>query len=443
MKEELRIDIVGLAGACSYALDCIEAELVKIKNKHGKRVAYISVCMAEYLAIQGDALQDLAMCALLHDNALTQYITEELERNYVIDIKKDLSVRKTNLHCIYGEKNITKLPFKTDVSNVILYHHEHADGTGPFQKKWNETPLPARIIHLADTVDIIGNSIKSDDNRWDFICQYLSQKKDSLFDSECVNAFLHVFTKESFMCLSDDSFETKLWEIIPREKMVFDWEMCKNVADFFAKIVDYKSSFTSRHSIGVAEKASLLAKYMGYDSITVQKMYLAGALHDIGKMAVGNEILEKPDKLTDEEFAIMRTHAEKGGEIIPKITGVDKDARGMLIGEKVKFITHCPECGSKLVRYEGEAAHYCPNETACPPQIKGKIEHFISRKAMNIDGLGPETVDTFYRLGLIKDTADLYQLTAEDIKNLDRMGEKSAENIIKGIKASKEVPFER
>ena len=231
MKEELRIDIVGLAGACSYALDCIEAELVKIKNKHGKRVAYISVCMAEYLAIQGDALQDLAMCALLHDNALTQYITEELERNYVIDIKKDLSVRKTNLHCIYGEKNITKLPFKTDVSNVILYHHEHADGTGPFQKKWNETPLPARIIHLADTVDIIGNSIKSDDNRWDFICQYLSQKKDSLFDSECVNAFLHVFTKESFMCLSDDSFETKLWEIIPREKMVFDWEMCKDVAD--------------------------------------------------------------------------------------------------------------------------------------------------------------------------------------------------------------------
>ena len=136
-------------------------------------------------------------------------------------------------------------------------------------------------------------------------------------------------------------------------------------------------------------------------------------------------------------------YVEKGGEIIPKITGVDKDARGMLIGEKVKFITHCPECGSKLIRYEGEAAHYCPNETSCPPQIKGKIEHFISRKAMNIDGLGPETVDMFYRLGLIKNTADLYQLTTDDIKNLDRMGEKSAENIIKGIEASKEVPFER
>lgn len=136
-------------------------------------------------------------------------------------------------------------------------------------------------------------------------------------------------------------------------------------------------------------------------------------------------------------------YVEKGGEIIPKITGVDTDARGLLLGEKVGFITHCPECGSKLVRYEGEAAYYCPNETACPPQIKGKIEHFISRKAMNIDGLGPETVDMFYRLNLIKDVADLYSLQASDVRDLDRMGEKSAENIIKGISASKAVPFER
>lgn len=136
-------------------------------------------------------------------------------------------------------------------------------------------------------------------------------------------------------------------------------------------------------------------------------------------------------------------YVEKGGEIIPKITGVDKDARGALFGEKVKFITHCPECGSRLIRYEGEAAHYCPNETACPPQIKGKIEHFISRKAMNIDGLGPETVDTFYQSGLIKDVADLYNLKADDIKNRDRMGEKSAKNMINGIAASKEAPFER
>lgn len=136
-------------------------------------------------------------------------------------------------------------------------------------------------------------------------------------------------------------------------------------------------------------------------------------------------------------------YVEKGGEIIPKITGVDTALRSFMIGEKVKFINQCPECGSTLIRYEGEAAHYCPNDSACPPQIKGKIEHFISRKAMNIDGLGPETVDLFYSLGLIQNTADLYQLTIEKIKDLDGKGEKSAENIINGIEQSKKVPFER
>ncbi|MCD8165700.1 MAG: NAD-dependent DNA ligase LigA [Bacteroides sp.] len=135
-------------------------------------------------------------------------------------------------------------------------------------------------------------------------------------------------------------------------------------------------------------------------------------------------------------------YVEKGGEIIPKITGVDTKARFM-IGEKVKFISRCPECGTPLVRYEGEAAHYCPNETACPPQIKGKIEHFISRRAMNIEGLGPETIDMFYRLDLIRNAADLYELKAEQISGLERMGEKSADNILKGVEQSKKIPYER
>lgn len=135
-------------------------------------------------------------------------------------------------------------------------------------------------------------------------------------------------------------------------------------------------------------------------------------------------------------------YVEKGGEIIPKITGVDIDSRSA-DAEKVEFITHCPECGSKLIRYEDEAAFYCPNETGCPPQIKGKIEHFISRRAMNIEGLGPETVDQFYQEGLIHNVADLYSLSADDICRLDRMGEKSADNIIQGIVRSKEVPYER
>ena len=135
-------------------------------------------------------------------------------------------------------------------------------------------------------------------------------------------------------------------------------------------------------------------------------------------------------------------YVEKGGEIIPKIVGVDMDARFM-VGDKIRFIDKCPECGSPLTRYEGEAAHYCTNDTACPPQIKGKIEHFVSRKAMNIDGLGSETIDQFYQEGLIHTIADLYSLKAPDIARLERMGKKSALNIMEGIRASKDVPFER
>ncbi len=138
-----------------------------------------------------------------------------------------------------------------------------------------------------------------------------------------------------------------------------------------------------------------------------------------------------------------QVYVEKGGEIIPKITGVDLDARSASLGEKVRFIGNCPECGTPLVRYEGEAAHYCPNDAGCPPQIKGRIEHFISRKAMNIDGLGPETVDLFYQEGLIRSAADLYGLTARQIAPLERMGEKSAERILAGLEQSRAVPFER
>ena len=133
---------------------------------------------------------------------------------------------------------------------------------------------------------------------------------------------------------------------------------------------------------------------------------------------------------------------EKGGEIIPKITAVDTSAR-LLIGEKVRFIRACPECGTPLKRIEGEAAWFCPNEKGCPPQIKGRIEHFISRKAMNIEGLGSETIGQFYSLGLVRDASDLYTLQPDVIAGLERMGERSAQNIVDAVKQSCSVPFER
>jgi DNA ligase (NAD+) len=140
---------------------------------------------------------------------------------------------------------------------------------------------------------------------------------------------------------------------------------------------------------------------------------------------------------------------EKGGEIIPKITGKKTilNHTELLNSDNVAlnytFPTHCPECGTPLVRVEGEAAWRCPNEASCPPQIKGKIEHFVSRKAMNIEGLGSETIDLLYSQGLLKNIADIYTLTQDDIAKQERMGEKSAQNMLKGIENSKQIPWAR
>lgn len=304
----MELDVLGLLGACSYALDCVEAELTHVTTNHAKRVAYMSVCTAEQLGIHGKALQDLAACALLHDNALTQYIHEELHGD-TFSAGCLPQLPHLAMHCTLGEENVSRLPFHTDVKNVILYHHENADGSGPFGKTWKEVPLGARIIHLCDLLDTVCRADSFTANIWNRAEAFLLRANGRFVDTECLNAFLHAFPKQHFCSLGDADLESRLWSKVPRIKLKLDFVQVKAFADFFAKIVDYKSPFTSTHSLGVAVDAERLARFMGFDENTVQKMYLAGALHDIGKVAVGNEILEKPGRLTDAEYTEMKHHA--------------------------------------------------------------------------------------------------------------------------------------
>lgn len=167
----------------------------------------------------------------------------------------------------------------------------------------------------------------------------------------------------------------------------------------------------------------------------MEPIQLAGTT--VKRATLNNEDFIRSFNLHEGDYVFV----EKGGEIIPKIVGVDEEAREAGTSP-VKFIERCPECGTPLVRYEGEAAHYCPNDAACPPQIKGRIEHFISRKAMNIESLGPETVDEYFRRGLIKNVADLYDIQVQQI-NGDGSRTRSAQKIVKGISDSRNVPFER
>lgn len=310
----MELDVLGLVAACSYALDCVETELVHVTSRHAKRVAYMSVCVAEQLGICGKDLQDLAVYALLHDNALTQYIQEELHSN-LTDMKE---LPRIGVHCSIGEENIQGFPFHTDVKNVILYHHENADGSGPFGKKSEEVPLFSRIIHLCDLLDQACCRKAFTTETWEWAKDVLQRIRGTMVDEECAEALERIFSEEYFLSLGGN-FEASLWNKVPRQKQELDFSQIKKLAGFFAKIVDYKSPFTSTHSIGVAERAEKLSRYMGFDEETVQKMYLAGALHDIGKVAVGNEILEKPDRLTDAEFAVMKHHAAYTYNILSEI----------------------------------------------------------------------------------------------------------------------------
>ena len=163
----------------------------------------------------------------------------------------------------------------------------------------------------------------------------------------------------------------------------------------------------------------------------------------LGGTTVKRASLHNEDQIGKYDLHLLDTvYVEKGGEIIPKIVGVNLAQRNAK-AEKIEFISTCPECSTELVRTEGEVQHYCPNETGCPTQIKGKLEHFISRKAMNIDGLGAETVDALFEQGLIRNCADLYDLTFHQVVELERMADKSANNLVEGVEASKIVPFER
>ena len=325
----MEIDIIGLLSAFSFALDCVEAELIHVTSNHGKRVAYMSVCMAEKMGVSDDALRDLAACALLHDNALTQYINEEFYSDISnIDTLKvssdDITPRQLGMHCIYGEKNLEKYPFKTGVKDVILYHHEEADGSGPFEKKWTEVPLFARIIHFSDMLDAFCKAQKFDEDVFNKAVHFIEKNKDKRFDSEVTKMFFDAFDKDEFSRLGDEHIEEYFWEKVPCEKSFYSFNVLKDLADLFAKIIDYKSEFTSRHSLGVARTASKISEIMGYDKVICDKMYLAGTLHDVGKIAIGNEILEKPARLTDEEFAKMKNHAGYTYMILSKVDGFEE-----------------------------------------------------------------------------------------------------------------------
>lgn len=314
----MKVERNKLLSVLSEALDNVEKEIFGVTGHHGKRVAWLCVQMGEQMEMSQEELSDLAVSALLHDNALSEY-QDEYENG---SLKPGISGKN---HCRVGEKHLQMIPGCHSLRGFVLYHHECADGSGPFHKKANETPLGAQLVHIADEVDLrfaLGTCALSDVEK---IREYVRAKEGTLFGTEAVNCFLDIFSEECLEVLADNTIEQCELEIapvwIPME--AGGKANIYTIAGLFAEIIDYKSSFTSRHSMGLAQKAEKMAQYYEYDEQTTAQLYLAGALHDIGKLLVRLDILEKPDRLEKEEYRHIQSHAYETWRLLSKVPGLE------------------------------------------------------------------------------------------------------------------------
>lgn len=313
-----------LLWALSYLLDCVEHELLGVTNEHARRVAYLCTCMGSEEGLPDEALSDLAACALLHDNALTEYIQSEW--NYVLPEEIKVEGKAVGLHCSMGERNCKEFPFHTDVRGAIRYHHEHADGSGPFRRTAEETPLFARLIHIADQVDTHFHLDELPVGRRGEVLEFVDRMTGKWFDSRTAALFRKTFRTEVLEAFAGRQVGRLALGQLPFRQEEFQPEQVRAIASVFARIIDYKSSFTSSHSMGIAEKCGRMARFYGWDEEKCAAYYLAGALHDIGKAAVDNAILEKPGKLTAEEFEEMKRHASITWEVLSRVGGMEEIA---------------------------------------------------------------------------------------------------------------------
>ena len=313
----MRLDLTDMIYALSFTLDQAETALLGVDTGHGKRVAYLTLLMAKEAGFCGEELRDLAGCCILHDNALTEFIYEELVYSLMsqdLALRLDLTIpdkkpEMHHFHCVVGEQNIRLLPFRTDVENIILYHHENADGSGPMGKTAAQTPFKAQLVRLADFIDVSTRLPTMTPAEFEEIQKRVQEQTGALFSEEAVRLFLKAVDYDKIVYLQQKGMLAYLREELLPSVQDYTDEDIHNIAGLFAKIVDYKSVYTQAHSRGVAEKAEIMAHYYGFDAEKTTRYYFAAAMHDIGKMVIPNAILEKPGKLTPSEFAQMKSHA--------------------------------------------------------------------------------------------------------------------------------------
>lgn len=313
------IDFFRFTESLSVALDYAEKELLDVKPFHGARVAVIANKLAENMDFGKDVREALTQAALLHDCALSEYFSDEMNKDGQTITETEMAA-----HCVAGERMIQKLPFYKQVEGAVLYHHERADGRGALGKYPEETPICAQLIHMADAADVLFSLYTCDRDKYQKLREWVMENAGAVFTEECGRTFLDSIDYDLLQSISGDNVKAVLERLLPRERMTdVSVETLREMASVFAEITDYKSHFTWRHSMGIAEKAEKMGEFYMLSDEECGQLYIAGALHDIGKLLISNSILEKPGKLSPEEYREIQNHAVGTWEMLSNITGME------------------------------------------------------------------------------------------------------------------------
>jgi HD-GYP domain-containing protein (c-di-GMP phosphodiesterase class II) len=315
---QIRVDL--LIRVFSEALDIVEAGLLGASIYHSKRIGALVAAMGRTLDYDDDSLTAISTAAMFHDNALTEYLLSERERE---DGESDENMR---LHSEYGQRNIEWLPFKKDIAGYVLYHHERADGSGPFGKKKGEYPSEAGLISLADTVDVAQRLQTKNESDLPALYEYIRGLADIGYDKDDIETFIGVLDADMLNALKSENLSATLDRLIPVWTTDIEDPSVIRIAGMISRIIDYKSKFTTKHTERVANAAWIMATYYGIQPAEKTQLYLAAAMHDIGKIAVATEILEKPGALTDPEFKEIKKHVNQTREWLSTVPGLEQIA---------------------------------------------------------------------------------------------------------------------
>jgi HD-GYP domain-containing protein (c-di-GMP phosphodiesterase class II) len=308
----------SLIRVIAQALDMVEIAYIGASTNHGRRIAVLCAAMGRRLGMNDDELSDLVSCALLHDNALTEYILLRL------GIEEDAA--HLGVHCEFGQRNVEILPFKGNIEGYIRYHHERADGKGPFKLSEGRYPLGAELIAAADMLDAGRHLERVTLEELPAFRERIAVDIHHRFTERAGQVLLEVLDTELLASLKDDRIVKTADKMIPAWTMDMENPALVPIAALIARIIDYKSNFTKVHTIQIANRAWMMAEYYGYDLTQKMQLYLAAALHDLGKLAIPSAVLEKPGPLNHDEFEIIKTHISHTRNLLFGVEGLGQIA---------------------------------------------------------------------------------------------------------------------